>query len=103
MIAAGSIVFERNKAWRQVICGLPSALREEVLHRDAAQLKQSADGIFDQVIRARGASGDAHSDFSGRQPVASLDFTVLVQIVMMDDLIGLHFRRVLDKIRWEFG
>src|ERR1035437_8778055 len=37
---------------------LKSVGREQFLHGDATQFKQTADGVFDQIIRAARAGGD---------------------------------------------
>ena len=51
---------------------------------NAAQLKESQERFFDQIIRTGSARGDADHDRATRQPVFRDDFTFLVQVVMLD-------------------
>ena len=58
------------------------------LDGDAAQLEQAPDGVLDEVVRAGGAGGDADGDLARREPIAGLDFLVLVLVVMQDDVVA---------------
>src|SRR6476660_8596981 len=52
--------------------------------RDAAQLKQSNQRFFDQVVRTRCAGGNADDDGTGRQPEVGNDFALLMRVVMLN-------------------
>src|ERR1022692_2039686 len=76
---------------------------QQLLHRNAAQLEQTPDGVFDQVVRAGRAGRNADGDFAGRQPVAGFHFRSEVLVVVTDEFVRFHFRGVFDEVRRQFG
>src|SRR5438876_9779197 len=83
----------RDHRTRLVVSGLVvpwSSLRQHFLHRNAAQLEEPANGVFDQIVRAGGAGGDADGDAAGWQPVLRFDFLMQMLVVMLNDFIRNH-------------
>ena len=64
-----------------------SGRRFELLRGNPAQLEQPDQRLFDQIVRAGRAGGDADDDRPRRQPVARDDFLLLVQIVVENFLV----------------
>src|SRR6202043_3602415 len=56
----------------------------ELLARNAAELKETNQGLFDQVVRARGTCCNADNGATAREPIARHYFLFLMQIVMFD-------------------
>src|SRR6516164_2260385 len=83
--------------------GGESSLRQQFLGGNAAQLKQPVNYVFDEVVWARRAGGDADGDFAGRQPVTGLGFLFGVLVVMADEFVRLHFGGVFDEVSWQLG
>ena len=56
------------------------------MHRNATQLEQPADGVLDQVVRTGSPGRNAHGDLSLGQPIRRLNFLLLGQAEMADNL-----------------
>src|ERR1700730_12956257 len=54
----------------------------ELFSRNSAQLEKSEQSLFDQIIGAGSAGGDADDGGTFRQPIFRYDFLFLVQVVM---------------------
>ena len=75
-----------------------------MLHGNAAQFKQAADGVLDQVVRAGSAGGDADGDFARRQPIrASRLPHVCAGRNGESALSEIHLGGVLDEVSRQLG
>src|SRR5580704_18091843 len=60
---------------------------DHAIHVDAAQVEKTADGVIDQIVRARGAGGDADVQLAGREPAFRKHFFLFVQVEMQNRLV----------------
>src|SRR5438128_7144681 len=74
----------------------------ELLARNSAQLEKPNQSFLDQVVRTRGAGGDADNGGARRKPEVGNHFAFFGQIVMLDFIAREKPRSVQDKIGRQF-
>jgi hypothetical protein len=77
--------------------------QEQWVDGDAFEVEEAPDDIFDQVVGAGCPCGDADGGGAGGQPVYAFDFLLEVKVVVLDDLAGDDFVRVLDEVGGQHG
>src|SRR5947208_15761221 len=59
--------------------------------------------VLDQVIRAGSAGRDSDGDIPGGKPLASFYLSVLMLVVMLNQFVRNHLRRVFDEVGRQLG